>query len=178
MNGPGHLAILGLMGVGKTTTAAAVAEELGLALRDSDADILALTGTTGRVQAEDHGVVHLHRLEADVLLSALAEPEPTVISVAASVVERDECRQSLRRSATVIVLALEHSALVERIATGAHRRPMDSAAVESAAARRAPLFAEVADLTLDAAESTSELTSSIVSFVGRPRPTGGRSGDQ
>jgi len=165
------------MGVGKTTTATAVAEELGFALRDSDADILALTGTTGREQAEDHGVVHLHRLEADVLLSALAGSEPTVISVAASVVEHDECRQALRHNATVIVLALEPGALVERIATGDHRRPMDTTTIKAVAARRAPLFAAVADLTLDASESTNELMSSIVAFVGRPRPAGNRSGE-
>ena len=55
MAGP-HVLIIGMMGVGKTTTGLALAEEIGWPYLDSDADIELLTGSTGRLaRRRDHG---------------------------------------------------------------------------------------------------------------------------
>ncbi len=145
-----HVVITGLMGVGKSTAGRALAAELGVAHRDSDDDIRRLFGLSGVELAERHGVDELHRIESALLLGALASEQPTVVSAAAWVVEDPRCRAAMARRATVVVLEATITHLVERIATGAHRRPMDRQELELVAARRAPLFDEVADISIDA----------------------------
>lgn len=157
--------ILGPMGAGKTTTATALATALGRPHRDSDDDITARGEGSGRELAEQYGVAHLHRLEADVLLDALAQVEPQVISGAGSVIEDARCRRALREAA-VFVLELPIDELVERIATGGHRRPMTAAELERVAERRAPLLAEVTTATLDATMSTDALVRTILRRLG------------
>ncbi|MGI9623022.1 MAG: shikimate kinase [Acidimicrobiales bacterium] len=165
MSVAGHIVITGPMGVGKTTTANAVAAELGLPYRDSDSDIEARTGMTGREIAEREGVPFLHELEAEVLLDALEAVDASVISAAGSVVERSECRAALNDAATVVLLEIDLATLLDRMSTGSHRRPIDSGEIEKLLERRAAWFGDVADLSLDATEPTSQLVAKIVSAV-------------
>lgn len=157
--------ILGSMGVGKTTTADAVAVALGRRRRDSDEDIERAEGRAGRDIADTDGVARLHELEAQALLDALADDEATVISAAASVVDHPECRTALRERAFVVVLELSTDRLVERIASGRHRRRIDRAELERLRRRRAPLYDDVADLVLDAAQPTDDLVAEIVAAL-------------
>ena len=60
---PIHVVVTGLMGVGKSTVADAVAAALGRRHRDSDDDLHRLFTQTGAQLAADHGVEELHRLE-------------------------------------------------------------------------------------------------------------------
>lgn len=170
-DGERHVAVLGPMGVGKSTTAAALARRLGRPHRDGDTDVEARTGRTGREIASSDGVAALHRLEAEVMIAALDEATPLVVSAGASVVEVDVCRDRLRSAAFVVVLALPIPLLVERIAQGEHRRPMSVAELESAQERRGPFFGEVADLVLDAARPTDDLVDEIVAQLGQVSPT-------
>ncbi|MEM7272260.1 MAG: shikimate kinase [Actinomycetota bacterium] len=158
--------MLGLMGVGKTTTGRALAAALGVDYLDSDADIEAATGRTGGEIADADGVPALHRLEAEVLLAALARPEPAVIGAAASVVERDHVRQALDDRARVIRLVVPPEVALARQATGAHRRPMTAEELEVLAARREPLFAAVEDLRLAADRPTAALVDEALGFLG------------
>ena len=54
--GQPHVVILGAMGVGKSTTGRALADRLGMAFRDSDADIEQLMGDSGAILADRHGI--------------------------------------------------------------------------------------------------------------------------
>ncbi|MDH4077893.1 MAG: hypothetical protein OEW29_18350, partial [Acidimicrobiia bacterium] len=74
--------IIGLMEAGKTTVADAVARHRGWPMRDSDRDIEAAIGRTGREVAASGGVDTLHRWEERVLLDALDRPEPQVVAAA------------------------------------------------------------------------------------------------
>lgn len=93
-----HIVITGLMGVGKSTTSTVVGSAMGWPDADSDDDIELLLGISGRDLADEEGIAALHRIEAAVLLGALARPQPRVIGAAASVVE-DVAVEDLRLSA-------------------------------------------------------------------------------
>lgn len=164
MAGP-HVLIIGMMGVGKTTTGLALAEEIGWPYLDSDADIELLTGSTGREIAERQGVEALHELEAALLLGALARSTPHVITAAASVVENDLVRLAVPRRSVVGRLDLAVELMLARQATGSHRRAMDADEVRELAKRREPLFCELEDIRLDASEAVGTLVTSLIGEI-------------
>ncbi len=164
MAGARHIVIIGPMGVGKTTTAAAVAGALDRPMRDSDADIEARTGRTGREIAESEGVPALHELEAAVLLDALASDTSTVIAAAASVVDRPDCRAALE-APFVATLDLGPEPLLARIRSGDHRRAVTLSEIAALIDRRDPALASLGNLRLDAQMPPDALVRSIVDAV-------------
>lgn len=152
-----HVVITGPMGVGKSTTARAVAEALGRPTRDSDLDLERTFGSTGADIAATDGVAHLHRLEAAVLIGQLAQTEPLVISAAASVVTDAACRQALARRAFTVVLIAPPERLVERARSGAHRRPISAEDYGRQLIERGPLLDQVADVTIDATQPADQV---------------------
>lgn len=141
------------MAVGKSTVGRALAARLGRPFRDSDDDLAATRGMTGRALAEREGVDALHRWEAEHLLTTLAGTQPTVVAAAASVVDDAACLAALREP-FVVWLQAPAAVLARRIAGDAgaadHRRPLgDATAVAELEARRADRFRAVADLTID-----------------------------
>lgn len=159
---PRHIVVTGLMGVGKSTTGRALAEQIGWPYVDSDEDIEDLLGFSGRDLAEQDGIDALHRLEVAVLLGALVRREPHVIGAAAFVVEDDLVTRALRRHAFVVRLELSIAKTLERQAAGNHRRPMDSDELAALARRREPMFAAVEDLRVDANEPVPDLVATII----------------
>jgi shikimate kinase len=157
-----HVVVLGLMGIGKSTTAQAIAASRGVTAHDSDVDIETLFGATGGQLVINHGLDELHRIESAVLLGRLASDVPSVISAAAGIVEDPRCCEALANRAYVIVLQAPVGEIIRRMATGAHRRVMDTAELTALAHRRAPLFAAVADLELDATRPTEELVAAVL----------------
>lgn len=155
------MVILGLMASGKTTVADALAARLGRPVRDSDRDIEARTGHTGREITAAEGVDALHHLEEEVLLDALSAEEPTVISAAAWVVESDRCRAAIMECSTAVWLDLPVPDILERIGRQEHRRPVTPAELEALAARRAPLFRQVADLVIDARQPADTIVDDL-----------------
>ena len=160
-----HLVVLGLMGIGKSTTAQAVARARGVAWYDSDADLETTFGKTGGELADELGLDELHRLESAALLARLADLEPAVISAAAAIVEDPVCRDSLSHRARVVVLHAPIDEVLRRMATGSHRRVMAEDELVALAERRAPFFAAVSDLDLDATQPTADLVAAIVDNV-------------
>jgi shikimate kinase len=161
-----HLVIAGPMGVGKTTLADRLGRRLGVAVRDSDRDIEALTGRSGRDLAATDGVDALHRLEAAILLGALAGPDPTVVAAAGWAIEDPWCREALARRARVVVLDLPLGELATRAASGDHRRPIDPEEMAAIGRRRRPLYDEVAELWLPAAEDPDRLVAEVITTLG------------
>lgn len=154
------------MGIGKTTLADRLGDRLGVAVRDSDRDIEALTGRSGRSIAADEGVDDLHHLEAAVLLGALAGPEPMVVAAAGWVVEDPWCREALMRRSRVVVLDLPVDGIVARAASGDHRRPIDAEEMAAIGRRRRPLYRTVADLWLTAAGDPDRLATAVIEALG------------
>ena len=161
-----HVVVTGLMGVGKTTTADALGAALGRPVRDSDRDIETTFGRTGARIAEAYGVDELHRLEAAMLLGALASPTPLVIAAAGWVIEDQWCREALVRRARTIVLAAPTTELVRRAASGRHRRPVSAADFDAQLAVRGPWFDEVAVATIDTTLPHDEVIAAALTAVG------------
>lgn len=167
-----HVVITGMMGSGKSTLADAVAGALGRPVRDSDRDLEQRTGRTGAELATEVGVEALHRMEAAVLLEALADDQRCIISAAGSVVEDAACRAALRQRAFVVVLDASADLLQARIRWGDHRRPMSRQEIETLIDRRSPLWDEIADVTIVADQPVQALTTEVLAALDGARPRG------
>jgi shikimate kinase len=154
------------MRVGKSTTAHLLVERLGWPLRDSDIDIDRLFGESGAAIAARHGVQELHRIEAAILLGALASETPTVIAAASSVIDDPRCREAMQRCADVVVLDAPDEVLESRRTAGDHRRVVDADAHRGLVARRRALYSVAADLRLDSTRHPSTLVDAIVGAFG------------
>jgi shikimate kinase len=152
------------MAVGKTTVGWRVAVSLRRPLRDSDIDLEAARGTSGRELAERDGIAALHRWEADHLLRALASPEPQVVAAAASVVDDDRCLHALA-APFVAWLRAPAPMVLARLSGDEQRRRLGAdpaAAVSALAARRAPRYALVANVTIDVAQLSPEAAAGVI----------------
>ena len=140
-----HLVVVGPMAVGKTTLGEALAGWSGRPVRDSDADLVAARGMTGRELAETEGVEALHLWEADHLRLSLADPTPSVIDAAASVVDTAACRAALAEP-FVVSLTAPADVRAARSAGSDFRR-----LVKEPLPDRTALYREVADVEIDTA---------------------------
>lgn len=157
------IVVLGLMGAGKTTVAAAVAQYLGRPLRDSDADIEAAQGRTAADIVTADGQDVLHRLEAEHLLGQLGQP--VVVAAAASVVDDPRCVAALA-DAFVVWLDAAPEVLVSRFASVDEHRPQYAASVEQMlqdqAEHRNPVFERVADLRVDVSAPPARVIAEVL----------------
>jgi shikimate kinase len=148
-----HIVILGLMSAGKTSIGRRVAERLGRELIDGDVRLEAASGgLTAADIADASGIEHLHQLEAEIALEALAEPVPAVIGPAASVVEVDAVRDALATH-LVVWLTAPAAHLAKKAVEKDHRPLLDDgdpvALFEHQIAVREPLIVPLADLVID-----------------------------
>lgn len=156
-DGAGHVVLIGLMGVGKTTVGRRVATLLGRTFVDSDLLIEATTGRTVKQILADDGLVALREVEAAALFDALALPEPVVVGCAAGVVLDPAnvarivaARQS--GDARVVWLVGDPAVLATRTQSRGHRPWLDEDPAGTLArmhGERAPLYEQIADLMVD-----------------------------
>src|ERR687891_2140376 len=171
-----HIVIVGAMAVGKSTVGRLLAARLHRPFRDSDDDLAATRGVTGRELAEREGVEALHRWEAEHLLRTLGDPQPMVVAAAASVVDDAACLAALRGQFVVWLRAPAPVLARRRAPEGNrddHRRRLAGTDAEQLAAGRADRFAAVADLPLDTVtdgttRSPDEIVTTIVTALPRP----------
>ncbi len=147
-----RIVLVGMMGVGKTTTGRLLADRLGWPYLDSDAQVMADTGRSVPELFAEHGEAAFRAEEARVLSEALSGEDPVVVSAAGGVVLSPDNRDLLARSGTVVWLRADPAVLTERVGDGAGRPLLDddpAAALASLYEVRRPLYASVADVVVD-----------------------------
>jgi shikimate kinase len=166
-----HVVVVGPMAVGKSTVARRLAARLGWPVRDSDDDLQADRGFSGRELAATAGVDALHRWECSHVGRAVATPTPSVVAAAASVVEDPLCREALAGQ-FVVWLRAPASVRAARMQASGHRRSLGPDPVGMLAtldAERTELYAAVADLAVDAGDATPDaIVATIVAHLPVP----------
>ena len=153
--------ITGLMASGKSTTARRLAERLGWAWRDSDAEIQSDTGKTVRELRKIEGVETMHKREHAALLHALQDPTHTVISAAASVIDDAACRAAMADPKVAVVwLHGDPKVLAARFASKDDHRPSYGESVQAflaeQAARREPMVPTIGARVVDVDDLSRE----------------------
>ena len=148
-----HLALVGMMGSGKTTVGLRVAAALHRPFFDSDQMIEAREGRTVREIWLTDGEPAYRVLETKVLEEALASPEAAVVAAAGGVVLKEENRRLLARADVCTVrLVADPEVLVTRVGRQGHRPLLDDdplIALRRLSSEREDLYREVADATVD-----------------------------
>jgi shikimate kinase len=159
------------MGSGKSTIGSLVARRLGRPYVDNDTALANATDHTAREVTEEVGIDALHRLETDTLLRALARPEPSVISSAASTIADADVRAALRRH-YVVWLDIDVDTIAARV-DGKSHRPVFAGAPRDYLRRlrevRGPLYEEVACQTVrgDGTAPADRVAAEIVAAFAR-----------
>lgn len=165
---PGHVVLVGMMGVGKSTVGRALAVALGRDFVDSDDEVVSRTGRSVTEIFATDGEAAFRVVEAEVMAELLAVDRPSVIAAAGGAVLAESTRRRLADAGTVVWLRAPVEVLVERIAGGTHRPALaddPQGALERMASERAALYAEVADLTVDATRPVDTVVAEIAAAV-------------
>jgi len=165
-----HLALVGMMGSGKTTVGVRVAAARHRPFLDSDQMIESREGRTVREIWLAEGEPAYRAMETEVLREALDSPEPVVIGVAGGVILREENRRRLERPDVLTVrLRADPEVLVGRVRSQDHRPLIDDdplTTLQRLATERESLYAEVADVTLEVGEATvEEITEQVLDLL-------------
>ncbi|MGN6695126.1 MAG: shikimate kinase [Aquihabitans sp.] len=165
-----HIALLGLMGSGKTTVGQLVADELGWPLIDSDLVVQERTGMSVAELWERGGEPAYRPHEREAVTQALAGPGPDVVAVAAGAIEDGVAVASIQQDGVLRVwLRAQPETVAERVTLSDHRPLIVDdpfAVLATQADERAEAYESVADLVLDVeGRAPEELADRIVEAV-------------
>jgi shikimate kinase len=158
--------LVGMMGSGKSTVGAALADRLGWVAVDTDTVVERRAGKRVAALWREQGEAAFRALEVGAIAEASASPESAVISVGGGAVLDPASRARMRGSGSVVWLRAEVSTLVARIGTGASRPALGEdplAAVARVDAARRGHYEQLAHVVVDVDElAPSEVAEVIV----------------
>ncbi|MBQ1543961.1 MAG: shikimate kinase [Caulobacteraceae bacterium] len=148
------VALVGLMGVGKTSVGRRLAYALGLPFRDADEEIEAAAGRTVSEIFAEYGEAKFREGERRVIARLLDEP-PHILATGGGAFMNTETRALLAERATTVWLKAEIETLVRRVSRK-DTRPLlkdrdPRMVLEALAAERHPVYA-LADIHVDSGE--------------------------
>jgi shikimate kinase len=160
-----RIVLIGMMGAGKTTVGRLLAGRLGWAFWDNDEALFQATGATAANIQLAAGQRALHRLENRLLADALARTPPTVFAAAASVALAPQ----IVTGAVTVWLRTTVAQEAEHLADSGqhHRPPADPALLSRIARAREPLYAALADVTVDVADEPADTCDRVVEALVR-----------
>lgn len=161
------IALVGLMGCGKSTVGKELSRQTGMPLLDMDTVIEEQIGKSIPEIFSECGEAHFRALET-ALLRYLAERrydgerKPPIISTGGGVVMREENRRLLRQLGFVVWLNADVRTLLQRTARSSHRPLLRNADPEGTLRRllaeRAPAYAATAHYSLDCTRTNAFAT--------------------
>jgi shikimate kinase len=162
------IAVVGMRGAGKSTFARAFAAATECGLREIDDRLIEGLGPI-EVSMATYGWTALRKREERLVGAALAPNG--IVSLRGAAVESSRARELLRSSTSVIWLDCDATLLRARIAADAASRSSVTGApvldeIPALLARRNPLYAEVADVRIDAALPTDQQVESTLLALG------------
>jgi shikimate kinase len=152
MNPASNLILVGPMGAGKTCIGRRLAEHFGLRFVDADQAIVERSGAAINTIFEHVGESGFREREK-ATLGELLERDGQLVSTGGGAVLDPDNRQRMRQRGFVVHLQVSVEGQLKRLGRDRSRpllqRGDREQVLRSLAAIRAPLYAEVADLTLD-----------------------------
>jgi shikimate kinase len=112
----GHIWMIGMMGTGKTTVGALVAEHLSRPFSDLDTEIMVHTGRT-IPELFQAGEERFREMES-MVLARLAEGDPGVVSTGGGAVLRSSNVEIMERTGTVVLLTASVDEITDRLGDG------------------------------------------------------------
>jgi shikimate kinase len=116
-----HLALIGLMGAGKSSVGAECARRLDRDFVDTDDVVVALAGMPFEALWETGGEARFRELERQAVGDVCASPVPLVIACGGGTVVDPDNRRRLRASAVVVWLRAPVEVLAARVGDGSTR---------------------------------------------------------
>jgi shikimate kinase len=156
---PDNLILVGMMGAGKTTVGSLLAQRLGRAYFDSDAEVQEATGLSVPALFAARGEGAFRTAESDALQRALGGERAVVVSAAGGSVLSASNRALMARSGTVVWLRARVETLAARVGAGEGRPLLDEGPAEALArldAERRPLYRSLADIVIDVDDLTAD----------------------
>jgi shikimate kinase/3-dehydroquinate synthase len=138
------VALVGLPGVGKTTVARLLAEQLGWEYADTDAEVAALTGRSPAAILQNDGEESFRRVELDALKQVLVRTSRVVIACGGGLPLQNAARALLGARTSVVWLDAPDPVLLQRVGDALDRPLLaPDPAVSLPALRRArdPVYA-------------------------------------
>ena len=157
-----NIILIGMPGAGKSTVGVLLAKTLGYAFLDTDLVIQQREGALLQPLVDSLGVEAFLDVEADAICSV--ECRGTVIAPGGSAVCRERAMSHLRALGRIVYLHLPLEELERRL-SNISTRCIAMAPGETLAdlfARRAPLYRNYADLTVDVGRQSLEETVALV----------------
>ena len=150
-----HLALVGFMGAGKTTTAREVAARLDRPFLDTDEEIERRKGRSVQQVFAERGEAAFRALEEEIVRDVLSSALPAVVALGGGAVGSEETRRNLFDRATTVLLEIDVETAWKRSADSGRPLALDEAEFRRLYEERARLYAEVADW--DAADAEDVL---------------------
>lgn len=168
------IALVGMMGAGKSTVGQALATRLGLAFVDLDQRIESLGAQSIPEIFEVHGASGFRTKEHEALAQVLAERPAGVLATGGGVLTYDKSAKALSQGAHTVYLEVALPELVRRLSHPAARaaRPLLPERQDALEQRLRALFQErsssyqASDLTVDAQASVAVVVERIASILG------------
>lgn len=164
--------LIGPPGSGKTTVGRALADRLGAAFRDTDADVEATAGKPISEIFIDDGEERFRALEREAVAAALAEHEGVLALGGGAIL--DAGTQRLLAGHTVVYLQVGLSEAVKRVGLGAARPLLvlnPRSQLRKLMEQRRPIYERLATITVDTdGRETAEVVDELAAALTKEAP--------